>query len=144
MFKYVMSLLVCACVMASPALAGGGGSKKDANVKVVHNLPAGTLTGAGAANDSLIVIANPSAALIAKVNSGKATPKDITAAGGVIIKQGKSATISVKSGTVKGCAAVVVPGGHVVPIVNQNFTVAKGKTLTVNASTVPRAVPTPW
>jgi hypothetical protein len=144
MVKYVLSLLVCACVMASPVLAGGGGAKKDANIRIVHNLPAGTLTGAGAGNDSLIVIANPPAALITKVNGGTAVPKDITAAGGVIIKQGRSATIPVKSGTVKGCAAVVRPGGLVVPIANQNFTVAKGKTLVVNASTVPRALPTPW
>jgi hypothetical protein len=144
MFKYLMSLLVCACVLASPALAGGGGAKKDASVRIVHNLPARTLINAGAANDSLVVIANPPAALIAKVNAGTATPQDIVAAGGVIIKQGRSATISVKSGVVKGCAAVVLPGGRVVPIVNQNFTVAKGKTLAINASDVPRALPTPW
>jgi hypothetical protein len=116
MFKYVMGLLVCASVMASPVLAGGGGAKKDAVIKIVHNLPAGALTGQGAGNDSLIVIANPSAALITKVNSGKALPKDIIAAGGVIIKIGRSAVLPVKSGTVQGRGAVVSPAGYVVPV----------------------------
>lgn len=137
MLKYLMSLLVCACVMASPALAGGGGggAKKDATIRIVHNLPAAFFAGAG--NTSVIVIADPPAALIDKVNGvggAFATPKDITAAGGAIVKIGRSASLAVKSGNVRVCAAVVLPNGAVDAVAVDVITVAKGATVTLNAT----------
>jgi hypothetical protein len=137
MLKYVMSLLVCACLMASPVLAGGGGggAKKDATVRIVHDVPAAFFAGAG--NTSVIVIADPPAALINKVNGvggAFATPKDVTAAGGVIVKIGRTATLPVKSGAVRICAAVVLPNGAVDPITVDVVPVAKGATVTLNAS----------
>lgn len=146
MIKYVMGLLVCVCVMASPVLAGGGGggAKKDANIKIVHDLAAGVLTGLGAGNDSFIVIADAPAALINKVNAGTAVPKDITAAGGIIVKVGRSAVLPVKSGNVRLYGAVVLPGGLVEPVTNVLIPVAKGQTVTVKASTAPVNVGANW
>ena len=126
MFKYVMSLLVCACVMASPALAGGGST---GTLKITNDLPAGATT-----LDAIIVIADPPVSLLAKVASNTATPKDITAAGGVIIKRGRTATLSVKAGTVPLYGAVVLPGGYADGVTFNNIVVAKGKTVSVKAS----------
>ena len=136
MLRYVLGLLVCASLMASPVVAGGGGggAKKDGNIKVVNNFAAGVLVAGGAANESIIVIADAPASLIAKVNGGTAVPKDITAAGGVIIKRGSSATLPVKSGTVSLFGAVVLPGGHVEPVTRDTLAVAKGQTVAVNAT----------
>jgi hypothetical protein len=141
MFKYVMSLLVCASVMASPVLAGGGGAKKDANIRFVNNLTTVQLPPATFGNTSIIVIANPSVALVAKVNGGTATPKDITAEGGVIIKQGRSATLPVKSGNVPGRVAVVLKNGLVRGVAAGNVAVAKGATVTINATAAVPANP---
>jgi hypothetical protein len=146
MLKYVLGLLVCASIIASPALAGGGngGAKQDASIKIVHDLPAGALTALGAGNDSFIVIATPPAALVTKVNAGTATPKDITNAGGLIIKVGRSGILAVKSGNVRLYGAVVNRDGNAVPVTVVTVPVAKGKTTTVNASAAPVAVGAPW
>jgi hypothetical protein len=151
MLKFVTSLLVCACVLASPVLAGGGGggAKRDALIRIVHNLPAGSLTalpplGPGAGNDSVIVIVDPPAALIAKVNGGTAVPKDIVAAGGVIIKVGRSATLPAKSGNARLLAAYVRPGGFVSPLTADNIPTVKGQTVTVNASDATVIFPGLW
>lgn len=143
MVKYLLSLMVCACLMASPALAGGGGggAKKDAAVKIVHDR-------LGAAEPaSIIVIADPPLSLINKVNGvggAFATPKDITAAGGVIIKKGSSAVLPVKSGNVPIRVAVVQPNGAVVGVFAATVPVAKGKTVELKASAAAIVVPTAW
>jgi hypothetical protein len=146
MLKAIFSLLICASIMVTPALAGGGngGAKKDGSIKVVHDLAAGTLTGLGAGNDSFIVIATPPAALVTKVNAGTATPQDITNAGGLIIKVGRSGILAVKSGNVRLYGAVVNRDGNAVPVTVVTVPVAKGKTTTVNASAAPVAVGAPW
>jgi hypothetical protein len=138
MFKYVMSFLVLACVMASPVLAGGGGGggKRNATIRIVHNIPGADLLAAGAGNTSFIIIADPSAALIDRVNGvggAFATPRDITASGGVIIRVGRTATLSVRAGTVRICGAIVLPNGAVEPVSVDDITVARGGTVTLNA-----------
>jgi hypothetical protein len=143
MLKAIFSLLICASIMVSPALAGGG-AKKDGSIRVVHDLAAGTLTGLGAGNDSFIVIASPPAALVTKVNGGTATPKDITDAGGIIIKVGRSGVLPVKAGNVRLYGAVVNRNGNAVPVTVVTVPVAKGKTTTVNASAAPVAVGAAW
>jgi hypothetical protein len=130
MIKYLLSLLVCACVMASPVLAGGGGggAKKDSALKVTNDLTA--------ANDPpyVVVVVDPPASLLAKLNAGTATVKEIKAAGGVTIKKGSSATIAVKSGDVPVYGTVVLANGAVPAGGITTLTFTKGKTLAVNAS----------
>jgi hypothetical protein len=125
MFKYVLSLLVCACFMASPAFAGGG---KNATLRVINDLTAAVDP------PYLVVIADPPASLIPKLNLGTATAKEIKAAGGVTIKKGSSASIPVKAGVVPVYATAILANGSLPPAINGNLTFVKGKTLTVKAS----------
>lgn len=127
MFKYVLSLLVCACFMASPALAGGG---KNSTLKVINDRTA------AADEPYVVVIADPPASLIVKLNAGTATAKEIKAAGGVTIKKGSSASIPVKSGVVPVYFTVIQANGALPPAFSQDVTFTKGKTLTVKASTI--------
>lgn len=113
--------------MASPALAGGG---KDSTLKVINDR-----TGA-AEPPYVVVIADPPASLIAKLNAGTATAKEIKAAGGVTIKKGSSASIPVKSGVVPVYYTVILSNGALPPAFSQNVTFTKGKTLTVKASAI--------
>lgn len=141
MVKYLLSFVLGACLLASPALAGGGGGggKKDATIKVTNSIPAATAA-------SIVVIADPPASLVNKVRGGAfpvsgASVKDITAAGGVIIKPGKTASLSVKSGDVPLGAVAVLPGGVVVQGGLNIVKVAKGATVSINANS---AVPVAW
>lgn len=127
MVKYLLGLMVCACFMASPAFAGGG---KDSTLKVINDRTA------AAEPPYVVVIADPPASLIAKLNGGTATAKEIKAAGGVTIKKGSSASIPVKSGVVPVYYTVILANGALPPAFSQNVTFTKGKTLTVKASTL--------
>ena len=130
MVKYLLSLLVCACVMASPALAGGGGggAKKDATLRVTNDLTA------AADAPFVVVVPDPPASLLAKLNAGTATAKEVKAAGGVTIKKGSSASIPVKSGDVPVYGTVILANGSLPAGQLVTVTIAKGQTLSVNAS----------
>lgn len=139
MFKYLMGLAVCACLMASPVFAGGGGggAKKDANIRVIHNL-----TGANDPN-SVIVVADPPASFLNRVTANTAVTRDATAVGGVVLNKGKSVTIPVKSGNVPLFAYVTDSNGRLVQVVNATVPVARGRTVTVRASDVISSSPSP-
>jgi hypothetical protein len=130
MFRIVLSLLICTCVAVSPTFAGGGsgGAKKDAKIKILHDL-AGT-------NLSLIVIADPPVSLVNLMNAGQASPRDITNAGGIIIKKGATGTLSVKSGKVPVYGTVWANGvtGKVEIPQMEEVTVGKNQTVSVKAS----------
>ena len=130
MVKYLLSLLMCACVMASPALAGGGGggAKKDSALKVTNDLTATTDP------PFVVVVPDPPASLLAKLNAGTATAKEIKAVGGVTIKKGSSATIPVKAGDVPIYGTVILANGALPPGQLVTVTFVKGQTLAVNAS----------
>lgn len=130
MFKYALSLLACVCLLASPTFAGGGGggAKKDSTLKVTNDLTA------AADPPYVVVVVDPPTSLLAKLDAGTATVKEIKAAGGVTIKKGSSATIPVKSGTVPVYGTAVLANGSVPAGGLANLVFTKGKTLNVKAS----------
>jgi len=67
MFKFALSFVFAAALMASPVFAGG--AKKDATIRFTHDIP-----GAPA----VVVIDDPAAALKAKILANTATLAEIT------------------------------------------------------------------
>jgi hypothetical protein len=130
MIRALVFALVATFAISSTALAGGGGgTKKDATVKINNDLP-----------NVVAVIINPTAADITAIQT-PALAGDLAAAltqlknrGGISVDPGKSGNIKVKSGNqniqfwvIDGTPAVVDAG-------TVTRSVGKGKTLTINAS----------
>jgi ribosome-associated protein YbcJ (S4-like RNA binding protein) len=138
MFRYLMGLVAIASVMASPAMAGGGGggAKKDATIRFIHDLDG---QGGRANVGNVVVIADPPAALIARMTAaGAVVPlRDILKAGGVVVNTGRSAKIPVKSGTVRLLGSVINDrNGDTTLAAQGNVPVTKGQTVDVRASAV--------
>lgn len=132
MIRALVFALVATFAVSSTALAGGGGgTKKDATVKIVNDLP-----------NLVAVIINPTAADITAIQT-PAVAGDFSAAltqlknrGGISIDPGKDGSIKVKSGnqTIQyweiSAVPSIVDAGQVVR------SVGKGKTLSINASSL--------
>jgi len=129
MFKFALSFVFAAALMASPVFAGGGGggAKKDATIRFSHDIP-----GAPA----VVVIGDPAAALKAKILANTATLAEIIKAGGVLVRPGETKNLPVKAGNVALFGSTVnLANGDTAFAKTSIVPVAKGKKVTVLAST---------
>ena len=129
MIRQLLSALFVIAVLTAPVMAGGsGGTKKDATIRFTNDVaePVGVLINPTPAQLSTIAGANDTAAALAA----------LTAAGGRLVQPGKSTSFSVKAG-VQQIGLGFVNGGMLGDPLTITRSVGKGKTLRINASSVP-------
>lgn len=123
----ILSAMLAMAVLSSPVLAGGGGgTKKDATIKITHDLS----SSAGA----VAFVINASSAFKSKVSAGTVTMSDLNAAGGKVLQPGQSASFKVKSGSNRIGYASVDSDGEISSFGEVSRSVGKGKTLEILAS----------
>jgi len=126
MFKFALSFVFAAALMASPVFAGG--AKKDAIIRFTHDI-----SGAPA----VVVIGDPAAALKAKILANTATLAEITKAGGVLVRPGETKSLPVKAGNVALHGSTVnLANGDTTFAGDGIIPVAKGKRVKVLASSL--------
>ena len=129
MIRQLLSALFVIAVLAAPVMAGGsGGTKKDATVRFTNDV-----------GEPVGVIVNPTPAQLMAIDAAPDTAaalKALTDAGGRLVQPGKSTNFSVKAG-VQQIGLGFVNGGMLGDPFTITRSVGKGKTLRINASSVP-------
>jgi len=127
MFRFALSFVIATALLSVPAFAGGnGGTKKDATIRFQHDIVGGP---------TVVIIADPAAALVTKIQNSTATLNEITKAGGIVVRLRETKSLRVKAGDVKLYGSSVDErNGNTVYIDMATVPVAKGKTITLKAS----------
>jgi hypothetical protein len=125
MFRLVCLALATVSLLSTPAMAGGGGgAKKDATIKFVHDLPIATIGRVG-------VILDQTAAQLTAIASASDRAAAFTKAGGKFVDNGQSSSFKVLSGD--HVVTIVSPTAFTV-VKSINTNVASGRTREVKAS----------
>jgi len=113
--RVFVALAACLCLSVSTAFAGGGGgTKKDATIEIKNELGGGAIIG---------VAINPSAKLLTAI--ANADLDAFKANGGLIVSDGATAKVKVKSGT----SRIIVGDAGFNGIADVSKVVNKGKVL---------------
>ncbi len=133
MFRGICLALCALTMLSAPALAGGGGgTKKDATIKVTNDIPSTSSSRIG-------VILDQTAAQLTAI-AGAANPEQaFTDAGGKFLNPGANASFSVKSGDHVISIVGITPTA---PFTSQGLirqgsrAVGRGATLSLNATSL--------
>ncbi len=131
MFRGICLALCALTMLSAPALAGGGGgTKKDATIKVTNDIPS-------ASSSRIGVILDQTAAQLTAI-AGAANPEQaFTDAGGKFLNPGANASFSVKSGDHVISIIGVSPTGTSQGLIRQGSrAVGRGATLSLNATSL--------
>ncbi len=113
--RVFVALAACLCLSMSTAFAGGGGgTKKDATIEIKNETA-----------DVIYVAVNPSAKLLAVLNSAAPTLDEFKKEGGVVVNANGKVSVKVKSGT----SRIIVGDAAFAPVADVNRVVNKGKVL---------------